>query len=212
MTSLPLSPTGLRARPERLADQVAIEAGNGMAARPRVADLQRLGSAYVERGGPDHAPGASGPGLQGAECLPCQALPALGQWLSPRRMLSEPPESYFSARRPGILVGMKVTLSFLRHLFSFLGVLLHLLRYLLSFCWALPLPRAVTAAQLLAFQSQLAAELNRSSAPRKRHRAFSPAFRILWVVLSKFLNGWEELAHIMKPETVKHWHTRAFRV
>jgi hypothetical protein len=82
MTSLPLSPTGLRARPERLADQVAIEAGNGMAARPRVADRQRLGSAYVERGGPDHAPGASGPGLQGAECLPCQALPALGQWLS----------------------------------------------------------------------------------------------------------------------------------
>ena len=73
------------------------------------------------------------------------------------------------------------------------------------------LPRAVMAAQLLAVRSQLAVELNRSSGRRKRHRQFSPAFQILWVVLSKFLNGWEELVHVMKPETVKRWHTRAFR-
>jgi hypothetical protein len=106
---------------------------------------------------------------------------------------------------------MKVTLSFLRPLFSCLDVLLQLLRYALSFCWALLLPRAVTAAQLVAFQSQLAVELNRSCAPRKRHHKFSPAFRILWVVLSKFLDGWEQLVHVMKPETVKRWHTRAFR-
>jgi len=105
---------------------------------------------------------------------------------------------------------MKVTLSFLRPLYRCLGVLLQLLRYSLSFCWAL-LPRAVTAAQLLAFQSQLAVEVNRSSAPRKRHHKLSPAFRILWVVLSKFFNGWEELVHVMKPETVKRWHPRAFR-
>ncbi|MCJ7751980.1 MAG: hypothetical protein MUQ65_12930, partial [Armatimonadetes bacterium] len=79
---------------------------------------------------------------------------------------------------------MKVTLSFLRPLCSCLGALLQLLRYVLSFCWGLFLPRVVTAAKLLAFQSQLAVELNRSSAPRKRHHKFSPAFRILWVVLS----------------------------
>ena len=126
-------------------------------------------------------------------------------------MLSEPPESFFSPRGPGILVGMKVTLSLLRPLCRCLGVLLQLLRYALSFCWALLLPRAVTAAQLLAFQSQLTVELNRSSGGRKRHGQFSPAFRILWVVLSKCLNGWETLAQVMKPETVKRWHTRAFR-
>jgi len=67
------------------------------------------------------------------------------------------------------------------------------------------------AAQLLAIQSQLAAELNRSSGRRKRHSQFSPAFRLLWVVLSKFLDGWQTLAQLMKPETVKRWHTRAFR-
>jgi hypothetical protein len=107
---------------------------------------------------------------------------------------------------------MEAVSSFLWHLCSCFGVLLHLLRYALSFCWALLLPRAVTAAQLLAIRSQLAVELNRSSGRRKRHSRFNPAFRILWVVLSKFLNGWQELVHIMKPETVKRWHTRAFRV
>jgi len=104
-----------------------------------------------------------------------------------------------------------VTLSFLRPLGRCLGVLLQLLRYALRFCWALLLPRAVVAAQLLAFQSQLVAEMNSSSGRKKRGRQFTPAFRILWVVLSKFLDGWEELVHAMKPETVKRWHTRAFR-
>ena len=84
---------------------------------------------------------------------------------------------------------MRVLLSFLWHVGSCLGVLLQLLRYALSFCWALVLPRAVMAAKLLAVQSQLAAELNHSSAQRKRHGQFSPAFRILWVVLSKSLEG-----------------------
>ena len=126
-------------------------------------------------------------------------------------MLSGASESFFSLRRPGILVGMKVTLSLLRPPCRCLGVLLQLVGYLLRFCWALVLPRAVTAAQLLAFQSQLAVELNRASGRRKRHSQFNPAFRILWVVLSKFLDGWEELVHVMKPETVKRWHTRAFR-
>lgn len=126
-------------------------------------------------------------------------------------MLSESPESFFSPRRSGILVGMKVTLSFVRHLRSCLGVLLQLLRYVLRFCWALLLPRAVTAAQLLAIESQLAVELNRPSGRRRRHHQFSPAFQMLWVVLSKFLDGWEELVHIMKPETVKRWYTRTFR-
>lgn len=99
------------------------------------------------------------------------------------------PLGFISPRRPGILVGMRVLLSFLWHVGSCLGVLLQLLRYALSFCWALVLPRAVMAAKLLAVQSQLAAELNHSSAQRKRHGQFSPAFRILWVVLSKSLEG-----------------------
>jgi hypothetical protein len=35
-------------------------------------------------------------------------------------------------------------------------------------------------------------------------------YALLWVVLSKLLGGWEDLVHLMKPETVKRWHTKAF--
>jgi hypothetical protein len=52
---------------------------------------------------------------------------------------------------------MRVFFSFLWHVGSCLDVLLQLLRYVLSFCWALLLPRAVTAEQLVAVQGQLTA-------------------------------------------------------
>ena len=48
---------------------------------------------------------------------------------------------------------------------SCLSVLLQLVGYLLRFCWALALPRAVTAAQLLAIQSQLKWSLRRRTVP-----------------------------------------------
>jgi len=86
-----------------------------------------------------------------------------------------------------------------------------LVRYALRFFRALIVPKAVLAARLLAAESQLAAALNHPHGKRKRRHGFSPAFRILWVVLSRFLEGWEDLVHLMKPETVKRWHTRAFR-
>ena len=76
-------------------------------------------------------------------------------------------------------------------------------RYLIIFLWGLCQPRAVLVAKLLALQSQLAAckdRIDRKKIPRPR---FDPAFRILWVVISKVLDGWEELAHLMQPATVK---------
>jgi hypothetical protein len=85
-------------------------------------------------------------------------------------------------------------------------------RYALRLFWALLLPKALLAARVLAAESQLAVELNRSGGNRRRRRQFTPAFRILWVVLSKLVDGWEDLAHLMKPETVKRWHTTAFRL
>ncbi len=87
------------------------------------------------------------------------------------------------------------------------------LRCALRFGWALLLPRAVLAARLLAAESQLVVALNHAGVSGKhRRRRFTPAFRLLWVALSKVMEGWEELAHLMKPETVKRWHNRAFRL
>jgi hypothetical protein len=90
-----------------------------------------------------------------------------------------------------------------------LGSVWQLAGYAIRFGWALLLPRALLAARLVAVESQLAVELSGSDGARKRHQ-FSAAFRLLWVALSKLLDGWEGLAHLMKPETVKHWHTTAF--
>jgi len=93
-----------------------------------------------------------------------------------------------------------------------LGALCEVAGYALKFCLALILPKAVLAARLLAAQSQLTTELNRPDARRKRRRRFTPGFRLLWAALSELLDGWEDLVHLMKPETVKRWHTRAFRM
>ena len=96
----------------------------------------------------------------------------------------------------------------LRHVFACAG---ELFRYALMFLWALFCPKAVLAARLLAAESQLAA-CKRGIAWKKRPRPrFTPGFRLLWVVLSKSLDRWEDLAHLMQPATVKKWHTVAFR-
>ena len=86
------------------------------------------------------------------------------------------------------------------------------LRYAGSYVWLLLQPKAVLAAKLLAAESQLAAcvdAVNRRKAPKPR---FGQAFRLLWVMLSKLVDGWEGLAQVMKPATVKKWHKQAFRV
>ncbi len=72
------------------------------------------------------------------------------------------------------------------------------------------LPQALLAGRVVALESQLAIEVRGFGGGKKRRCQFTPAFRILWVVLSKLLDGWEDLAHLMKPETVKRCHTKAF--
>ena len=86
------------------------------------------------------------------------------------------------------------------------------LRYAGSYVWLLLQPKAVLAAKLLAAESQLAAcvdAVNRRKAPKPR---FGQAFRLLWVMIPKLVDGWEGLAQVMKPATVKKWHKQAFRV
>jgi hypothetical protein len=73
---------------------------------------------------------------------------------------------------------------------------------MIRFVWLLFSPKAALAAHLLAVQSQLALCKNRIDLKNPKPR-FTPAFRILWVVLSKLLDGWEKLAQLMQPATVK---------
>ncbi len=86
-----------------------------------------------------------------------------------------------------------------------------LFRWALRFAGAMVLPRAQLAARVLAAESQLAILLNRPGG-RRRHHRFPPAFRLLWVVLSKLMDGWQDCVHLMKPETVVRWHRTAVRL
>ena len=96
----------------------------------------------------------------------------------------------------------------MRHLLAGAG---EAVRYALMFLWGMFCPRAALAARLLAAESQLAACKHEIAAKKHPRPRFTPGFRLLWVVLSKCLGRWEDLAHLMQPATVKKWHTRAFR-
>jgi len=74
------------------------------------------------------------------------------------------------------------------------------------------LPKAVLAANILALQSQLAICKHRIDAGKAPPPRLNQAFRVLWVILSKLLDRWEDLAQVMKSATVKKWHTGAFRI
>jgi hypothetical protein len=91
-------------------------------------------------------------------------------------------------------------------------IVYELFGYLIRFVWLLFYPKAVLATRLLAVQSQLARCKNRIDLKKDSKPRFTPAFRILWVVLSRLLGGWEEWAQLMQPATVKKWHTSAFKI
>jgi transposase InsO family protein len=95
-------------------------------------------------------------------------------------------------------------LNFMKFVNEFFG---YLIRFVVLFFY----PKAVLAARLLAIQSQMALCKNRIDLKKDPKLRFTPAFRILWVVLSKLLDGWEELAQLMQPATGKKWHTTAFK-
>ena len=59
------------------------------------------------------------------------------------------------------------------------------------FVRALVLPRTKTAASIVALDSQLATSIDQVQQGKEPGSRSTPAFRLLWVVLSRFLDGWE---------------------
>jgi hypothetical protein len=94
-------------------------------------------------------------------------------------------------RAADILGGTNDVSTLLYNVRCFLGVVFQLLRYGVRFCCAFLLPKVVLAARLTTSESQLGEMVERvrphtEALPRLR---FRPAFRIVWVVLSKLLEG-----------------------
>lgn len=106
---------------------------------------------------------------------------------------------------------MNTIRNLLTNLHSLLDCVCELFRYALMFLWAIFCPGVVLAARLLAVESQLAACKHGIASKKRPRPRFTAGFRLLWVILSKSLDKWEDLAHLMQPATVKKWHTAAFR-
>jgi len=105
---------------------------------------------------------------------------------------------------------MNTIKNLLTNLRSLLYFVRETLGYALAFLRAILCSRAVLAARLLAVESQLTAcqhQINSKKCPRPR---FTASFRLLWIVLSKSLDKWEDLVYLMQPATVKKWHKMAF--
>src|SRR5437870_1887430 len=80
-----------------------------------------------------------------------------------------------------------------------------LLHYLLVFLSAFIRQRASLGCELVALRSQLTfykESIRHKKQPRPR---FHPAFRLLWILLSRVWGGWKFVAELMKPKTVLQW-------
>ena len=105
---------------------------------------------------------------------------------------------------------MNMPLNHLKIFYNVLRCIWELLRYTLTFIRAILCSRAVLAARLLAAESQLAVCKQRILEKKDPRPRFTASFRLLWVIISKSLDKWEDLAHLMQAPTVKKWHTTAF--
>jgi len=83
--------------------------------------------------------------------------------------------------------------------------------YALIFISAFFRDRASLGCELVANRSQLTF-YKESIRQKKQTRArFTPAFRLLWVLLSAVWIGWKPVADLMKPNTVLKWHKQSLR-
>jgi hypothetical protein len=107
---------------------------------------------------------------------------------------------------------MNAVFNVFRNLRNGLGCIVELLGYLLRFLSVFFQSRASLAARLLAAESQVGMCKRRMEQKGSLRPKFTAGFRFLWVVLSKLWASWQAAAQLMKPATVKAWHTRAFRL
>ncbi|WP_198040314.1 hypothetical protein [Sporosarcina ureae] len=65
--------------------------------------------------------------------------------------------------------------------------------------------------EIIALKSQLASYVHRFEKEKTPKPRPTPAFRHLWVLLSKHLENWKDSLVMVKPDTVIHWHRTTFK-
>jgi hypothetical protein len=111
---------------------------------------------------------------------------------------------------------MNATKNLLTNLCNLLVCACEAFRYGLTFLRAVLCSRAVLAAKLLTVKSQLAACKQRIDSNKRPRSRFTASFRLLWVVLSKSLDRWEDLAqgHLERllKEFIEEYYLQIARV
>ena len=66
--------------------------------------------------------------------------------------------------------------------------------------------------EILALRSQLSL-FKQQIDNKKIHKVkTTPAFRLLWIFISKYFDNWKSILIVVKPETVVKWHRKAFKL
>ena len=86
------------------------------------------------------------------------------------------------------------------------------LTYLISFLSLFFKSSNAIKLENIALRSQLALYQHRFEKQNLPKPRATPAFRQLWVILSKCLAGWESLIVVVQPKTVIKWHRTAFKL
>ena len=71
--------------------------------------------------------------------------------------------------------------------------------------------RATLETENIALRSQLALYQQQTLNHKIPKPQTTPAFRQLWIIISKICSHWKSFLMIVKPETVIRWHRTAFR-
>ena len=106
--------------------------------------------------------------------------------------------------------GMKTLKLFLLPVRESLELGSQVIRYVLIFVSAFFRQRASWGCEMVAMRSQLTFYKESIRQKRQPRPRFNPAFRLLWVLLSRVWSGWKSAANLMKPKTVLQWHEHAF--
>src|SRR6516164_1680687 len=84
------------------------------------------------------------------------------------------------------------------------------IRYALILGLGLLPTTSLIGCEMVAMRSQLTFYKESIRQKRQPRPRFHPAFRLLWVLLSRIWIGWKSAAELMKPKTVLQWHEHAF--
>ena len=101
--------------------------------------------------------------------------------------------------------GMKTLKLFLLSVRESLEFGCQAIRYGLILVSAFFRQRASLGCEMVAMRSQLTFYKESIRQKRQPRPRFHPAFRLLWVWLSRVWTGWKSAAELMKPKTVLQW-------